>query len=72
MTVALLFKEILPVVVKPIVFTVPIAKPLFSTKEILPVLHAKGVIALLVFVKVYVAPEPNNSRPAALIDPLAP
>ncbi len=53
--------------VKPTVLTVPIAKPLFSTKETVPVLPAKVVIALLVLVSVYVPPLPRSSRPAAVI-----
>ena len=51
-TVPVLLKVVLPVVVKPTVFTVPIAKPEFSTSETKPVLPAKVVIALLVLVKV--------------------
>ena len=42
----------LPVVVKPIVLTVPIVKPLFSRKDTVPVLPAKVVMALEVLVKV--------------------
>ena len=57
----------LPVVVSPTVFTVPIANPLFSTKEIVPVLPAKVVIALLVLVRLYAPPEPRSSTPAAAI-----
>ena len=38
--------------VKPAVLTVPMAKPLFSTNETVPVLPAKVVIALPVLVKV--------------------
>ena len=38
--------------VKPAVLTVPIAKPEFSTKDTVPVLPAKVVIALPVLVKV--------------------
>ena len=46
-------KVALPLVVKPAVpLIVPIAKPLFSKKETVPVLPAKVVMALEVFVKV--------------------
>ena len=60
------------VAVKPTVLTVPIANPLFSKKETVPVLPANVVIALPELVKVYVPPVPSNSRPAALIEPLVP
>ena len=45
-------KVVLPVVVKPTVLTVPIAKPEFSKNDTVPVLPAKVVIALEVLVKV--------------------
>ena len=46
-------KVVLPLVVKPtVLLMVPIAKPEFSTKETVPVLPAKVVIALEVLVKV--------------------
>ena len=51
-TVPVEFNVVLPVVVKPTVFTVPIAKPEFSTIETTPVLPARVVIALLVLVRV--------------------
>ena len=71
-TVPAELRVVLPVVVRPTVFTVPIAKPLFSRKETVPVVPAKVLIALEVLVNTYVAPVPNNSRPAALIEPVAP
>ena len=51
-TVAVLLKVILPEVVNPTVFTVPITKPEFSTSDTTPVLPAKVVIALPVLVMV--------------------
>ena len=51
-TVPVELNVVLPVVVKPAVFTVPIAKPEFSTNDTAPVLPAKVVIALPVFVNV--------------------
>ena len=51
-TVPVELKVTLLLVVKPTVFTVPITKPEFSTKETLPVLPAKVVIALPVLVNV--------------------
>ena len=51
-TVPAELKVVLPVVVRPTVFTVPIPNPLFSRKETLPVLPAKVVIALPVLVSV--------------------
>ena len=47
-----LLKTRLPLVVRPTVFTVPIAKPLFSKKETVPVLPARVVIALELLLKV--------------------
>ena len=51
-TVPVELNVVLPEVVRPTVFTEPIAKPEFSTSETTPVLPAKVVIALSVFVKV--------------------
>ena len=71
-TVPVEFSVTLVLDVKPTVLTVPISKPLFSTKETVPVLPAKVVIALPVLVKVYVPPVPRSSSPAAIIGaPLA-
>ena len=47
-----LLKVRLPLVVRPTVFTVPMAKPLFSKKETVPVLPAKVVMAFEALVKV--------------------
>ena len=66
-TVPVELNVVLPVVVKPAVFTVPIAKPEFSKNDTVPVLPAKVVIALAVSVKVKVPPVPSNSRPKAVI-----
>ena len=65
MTLAVELKVMLPVVVKPIVFTVAISNPEFSTKETLPVLPAKVVIAFEVLVKVKIPLVPRSSRPRA-------
>ncbi len=51
-TVPVEFSVTLVLAVKPTVLTVPIAKPLFSKKETVPVLPAKVVMALEVLVKV--------------------
>ena len=51
-TVPIELNVVLPVVVRPSVLTVPIAKPLFSRKETLPVLPANVVIELPVLVSV--------------------
>ena len=52
MTVPVELRVKLVAAVKPTVLTVPIAKPEFSTKETVPVLPAKVVMALPVLVKV--------------------
>ncbi len=57
----------MPVVVNPTVFTVPIAKPEFSTRLTTPVSPAKVVMALPIFVKVKVPPRPKSSRPGAVM-----
>ena len=69
-TVAVLLSVVLPEVVKPIVLTVAITNPEFSTKETVPVLPASVVIAVLALVNVCVPPAPNSSRPAATIAPV--
>ncbi|BEI37600.1 hypothetical protein PHIN7_13240 [Polynucleobacter sp. HIN7] len=51
-TLPVLLKVKLPVVVRPTVLTVPIAKPEFSVNDTVPVLPAKVVMALLVLVSV--------------------
>ena len=51
-TVPVELKVKLVLAVKPAVLTVPMAKPLFSRKETVPVLPAKVVMALPVLVKV--------------------
>ncbi len=59
-------KVVFPLVVNPTVLTVPIAKPLFSTRLTTPVLPAKVVIVLAPNTNVWVTPAPNNSRPVAV------
>ena len=57
-----------PLVVNPVVDpTVPTAKPLFSKKEIVPVLAANVVMALEVFVKVYAPPLPKGNKLGVLM-----
>ena len=51
-TVPVELNVVLPVVVRPTVLTVPIAKPEFSRNETVPVFPAKVVIALAVSVNV--------------------
>ena len=51
-TVPVVFSVVLPLVVKPTVFTVPIAKPEFPANDTVPVLPAKLVTVLPVLVKV--------------------
>ena len=51
-TLAVELKVRLVVAVKPAVLTVPMAYPLFSRNDTVPVLPAKVVMALLVLVKV--------------------
>ena len=60
-------KVVLPLVVKPAVLTVPIAKPPLSAKETVPVLPAKVVTALVPVVRVKIPLAPNSSNPAAAI-----
>ena len=55
------------VAVRPAVFTVPMAKPVVSWNETVPVLPASVVIGLSEVFSVNVPPAPSNSRPAALI-----
>ena len=66
-TVPVELNVVFPLVVNPTVLTVPIAKPLFSRKETVPVLPAKVVMALPVLVKVYAPFVPRSSRPVAVI-----
>ena len=63
-TVPVVLKVRSPLVVIPTVFTVPMAKPLFSRKLTVPVLPARVVMAFVPAVRSNV-PAPRSSRPAA-------